>query len=121
MRLALIWAALGFKLVGGIVIATHFDAGDAWLFCGLTLVLMGMFAANAALNCSMARTLDDEFDAGYRVGYRAGRRAPLVSQPVTSLDAFRNRRGEDGRVQATTVRAVAGDRPHARRPTTHAH
>jgi hypothetical protein len=121
MRLAMIGAALGLKVAGGFVIATHFDAADAWLFVGLTLLLMGMFAANAALNCSLARTLDEEFDAGYRVGYRAGRRAPLVSQPVTSLDAFRNRKGEDGRIQAPPVRAVAGDRPHTRRPTTHAH
>ena len=103
------------------IIVTHFDGTNAWFFCGLTLSLAGMFSINAAFNITLRRSLDEEFEAGYRVGYRAGRRAPIVAQTVADLETFRQRRREDGRVSQAPIRALAGDRPHARRPTTHAH
>lgn len=109
MRQVLVGVALLLEVAGVVVVVTHFNADSAWLFVGLTLGLGGMFFANAAFNCTLARNLDEEFDAGYRIGYRAGRRAPLVLQPVADLDTFRRLRSENGRLSEAPVRVVAGD------------
>lgn len=116
MRRALIPAAVLLTLAGGVLVALHFDTDEEWMFVGLTLLIFGAMFGNAAFNVMLRRSMDEEFEAGYRVGYRAGRRAPLVDTAVSDLDTFRIRRKDiDGRIPQAPIRAVAGDSAPPRR------
>lgn len=107
--------------VGVGVAATHFEARDPWLLVGLTLVLVGGTVANSGYIAMRARSMDEEFEAGYRVGYRAGRRAPrLEAAPSVTpirrvphgLSAF-SKAVQNGGIPEAPVRSVAGDRADA--------
>jgi hypothetical protein len=69
-------AALG--LGGAAIVNQDFDPSNPWFFVGLTIIILTAITANAILRETRTRTLNDEFDTGYRVGYRAGRRASLT-------------------------------------------
>ena len=70
-------AVTGFGLVDA-----SFDANDPWFFIGLASIVVSCIGVNAVLREARTRTLNDEFEAGYRVGYRAGRRTLLsVARP----------------------------------------
>lgn len=76
--------------LGGATIVNHdFDPNSPWFFVGLTIIILTAIASNAVLRETRQRTLNDEFDTGYRVGYRAGRRASLT---VARPDSGRPRR-----------------------------
>ena len=70
--------------LGGVTLVDEdFDTNNPWFFVGLTIIIVSTIAANATLREYRTRTLNEEFEAGYRVGYRAGRRNPLrVAQPT---------------------------------------
>lgn len=69
-------AAVG---LGGVAIVNQdFDPDNPWFFVGLTVIILTAIASNAVMREARTRTMNDEFDTGYRVGYRAGRRASLT-------------------------------------------
>jgi hypothetical protein len=96
---------------GASLMVTNFDPNDPWLPVGLVTMLAALTMCNMAVAVRRWRTLDEEFEAGYRVGYRAGRRAPLV-------DA---REEQHGRLSQASVRSLAGHRAVARRAAAHPH
>lgn len=89
--------------IGVALMVSHFDAMIPWFFVGLTLLLCGSVLFNAGLITQRSRTLDEEFDAGYRVGYRAGRR--VGGPTLVHLDDRRR----DARLSQAPLGAVAGD------------
>lgn len=73
-------ALTGFGLVDA-----NFDANSPWFFIGLALLVVSCIGFNAVTREAHTRTLNEEFDAGYRVGYRAGRRTLLsIARPGTT-------------------------------------
>jgi hypothetical protein len=109
--------------------ATHFRVDDPWLLVGLTMVLIGGTVANSGYIAMRARSMDEEFEAGYRVGYRMGRRAPRlgVASEVTpirrvpdGLSAF-SKAIQNGGIPKAPFGAVAGDRENARRAQAYPH
>src|SRR5690242_5578536 len=109
-RLSAVMAGTGVGLT-----ATHFDVQDPWLMVGVALVVMGATLVNTGYISMRTRTLDEEFDAGYRVGYRNGRR---TAKPViVSLDSGR----KHGRIPEAAVGALASHGAAAGRAEAHTH
>lgn len=112
--------------VGVAVTALNFNPGEPMLLVGLTLCILGVVVANMGCVARKARSLDEEFEAGYRAGYRAGRRAPKLEKvtPIRraqgGLSSF-SKAVRDGRLQAAPVGPLPGDHPPARRSSSHAH
>jgi hypothetical protein len=104
-------AALVLAPSGAGIMASNFQPNDPWLSLGLIVMLAGVTMCNMGVVLRRWRTLDEEFEAGYRVGYRAGRRAPLVGA----------REEQHGRLPQASVRSLAGHRAAARRAATHPH
>lgn len=80
------FAALGLLALTGFgLVDADFDANDPWFFIGLAIIVVAFIAGNAVMREAHTRTLNEEFDAGYRVGYRAGRRTLLsIARPGTT-------------------------------------
>jgi hypothetical protein len=74
-------AVIGIGAFG--LVDADFTTKSPWFFIGLTLFVVVAVATNVVLRERRTRTLNDEFETGYRVGYRAGRRASLtVARPA---------------------------------------
>ena len=103
-------------VVGSTMVVVEFDViGSPWRLLGLTLVLIGTLSAHAGLTLRRNRTLDEEFEAGYRAGHRAGRRTtPTAAQVVVSIEGRKR-----GWIPPPSVRALAGHRADARRAQAH--
>lgn len=104
-------ASLALVASGATLIGTHFDVMSPWLYIGLTMTIASGQGFIAWVQCNTSRSMDEEFEAGYRMGYKAGRRVPVIG-PVASLG--QRREVKRGRVQAVTLRSVAGDGQAAR-------
>lgn len=110
----------------GLTVATFHDMASPWRLLGLTLIIVGAITASTAVMGHRSRSLEEEYDAGYRVGYRAGRRAPVLS-PVSPIRAAQdgltefNRGVQHGRVPKAPIGALAGHREAARRSAADPH
>ena len=104
-------AALG--IVGATVVAVAFDPTSPWFFLGLTALIAAGSTVNTAWLVRRSRTLDEEFDCGYRVGHRAGRRAGAPQ--LVHLDDRRR----DGRVSKAPLGSMAGVDSTPRRAAAH--
>lgn len=100
--------ALG--VLGVVILIIDFDSNSPWFYVGLTQLLAAGHCVNASLSHRRGRTLDHEFEAGYRVGFRAGRRAAKLR--VVDMDEERRRRG---RVSKAPLWPLASDGALARR------
>lgn len=110
------WYWRAAALVGGCGIAIavlSFDDGGQWFLVGLTMAIVSVVVANTGYIAARSRSLDEEFEVGYRVGYRAGRRAPRL-EPVTPIRRQSNgllgfnEAVRSGRVPQAPIRVVAG-------------
>jgi hypothetical protein len=104
----------------GVTAATFHDLGSPWRLVGLTLVIIGATTASTGIAAHRSRSLEEEFDAGYRVGYRAGRRAPTLV-PVSPIRAAAggltefNRGAQHGRIPKAPLGALPSHRAAAGR------
>jgi hypothetical protein len=105
------WGSAGVLGPSGVsMMVTNFDPNDPWLLVGLVAILAALTMSNMAVAVRRWRTLDEEFEAGYRVGYRAGRRAPLFdAKEGHALDP------------KAAIRHLAGHGAVARRAAPHSH
>jgi hypothetical protein len=91
------FAALGLLALTGFgLVDANFDANSPWFFIGLATLVVSCIGVNAVMREAHTRTLNEEFDAGYRVGYRAGRRTLLsIARPgITDPIPLRARRAQ---------------------------
>lgn len=101
-------------LAGLAAVVVEFDINSPWFFLGLTALLAAGITLNTSLIVRRSRTLDEEFDAGYRVGHRVGRR--IGTPRLVHLDDRRR----DGGVSKASIGSVAGVDPTPRRAAANA-
>jgi hypothetical protein len=111
-------ATLALVASGVALIGTHFDVMNPWFYIGMMLVICSGVSASCGVHVKHARSMDDEFEAGYRIGYKAGRRVPQL-RPVNSRRKAKE--VQRGRVQEVALRSVAGDHSPARWSASDAH
>jgi hypothetical protein len=121
------WRAAAIVTGVGIALAAiNFRPDNPSFLLGLALSLVGVIIANTGYIAMRSRSMDEEFDAGYRVGYRAGRRTPRIEKvtPIMraseGLSAF-NKAVQHGGVQKAPVGALAGHDTSAGRPEAYTH
>ena len=80
--LKIAWGASGALALAGLaVMATNYSPERAFAL-GIATLIIGSMVGAVTIVCARLRTLDDEYQAGYRMGYRCGRKdglSPTVS------------------------------------------
>ncbi len=131
MLLTIIWGA-GSTLatLGATMMALTFsDLLNRYFVVGVAALIVGAMMCCTGLMCQRSRTLDEEYDAGFRMGYRAGRKVPLTStvSPIRrvrgGLNDFNKAviGGRRGRIPKAPVGPAPGHGEAPRREANHTH
>lgn len=102
-------ATLALVASGAALIGLNFDVMKPLFYVGLTLIVTAGISASCGVHVKHARSMDEEFDAGYRVGYKAGRRVPELRPMSGKGRRAPGREVKSGRVSQAPLRVVAGD------------
>lgn len=98
--------------VGSLLTAAFFNPEEPWFFVGMLLILIGCAGVTCGTVIKRARTMDEEFHAGYSVGYREGRRVPPlevvapIKRAADGLSMF-NRQVRHGRLPKAPIGPMA--------------